>query len=338
MNLSDRLAAAWYAPGVTPLAIALLPLALLFGAASALRRVAYSSGIASSATLPVPVIVVGNIAVAGSGKTPLTRALAEALAARGWRPGIVSRGYGGDEAGPRAVAFGDDPRRVGDEPPLLAASGFPVWIGHDRVVAARSLLTAHPECNVLISDDGLQHYALRRDFEIAAIDAARGFGNGWLLPAGPLREPRSRLRQVDAVVTLVASASPGSSGDGRETSMWQEPLPWRNLVDANAVADPSRWRTGELHAIAGIANPQRFFDLLRSLGLDPVCHGFPDHHRYRREEIDFPRATAILMTEKDAVKCTTFAGARCWYLPIRARIDPALVNRVERKLRGRQAA
>ena len=338
MNLSDRLAAAWYAPALTPLAVALLPLSLLFGAASALRRLAYNSGIASSPALPVPVIVVGNIAVGGSGKTPLTRALAEALAARGWRPGIVSRGYGGDEAGPRAVAIGDDPFQVGDEPPLLAASGFPVSIGRDRVATARSLLTAHPECNVLISDDGLQHYALRRDFEIAAIDAARGFGNGWLLPAGPLREPRSRLRQVDAVVTLVASASPGSSGDGRETNMWHEPLPWRNLVDASAVADFSHWRAGELHAIAGIANPQRFFDLVRSLGLDPVCHAFPDHHRYRREEIDFPRATAILMTEKDAVKCTTFAGARCWCLPIRARIDPALVDRVERKLRGRQAA
>ena len=338
MNLSDRLAAAWYAPALTPLAVALLPLALVFGATSALRRLAYSTGIASSAALPVPVIVVGNIAVAGSGKTPLTRALAEELAARGWRPGIVSRGYGGDEAGPRAVAIGDDPRQVGDEPPLLAASGFPVWIGRDRAAAARALLAAHPECNVVISDDGLQHYALARDFEIAAIDAARGFGNGWLLPAGPLRESPSRLREVDAVVTLVASASQISSGDGRETTMWHESLPWRNIVDANAVADLSRGQTGELHAIAGIANPQRFFELVKSFGLDPVCHAFPDHHRYRREEIDFPRATAILMTEKDAVKCATFADARCWYLPIRARIDPALVDRVERKLRGRQAA
>ncbi|HSS70567.1 MAG TPA: tetraacyldisaccharide 4'-kinase [Casimicrobiaceae bacterium] len=338
MNLSDRLTGAWYAPALTPITLALLPLSLLFGATSALRRLVYRTGIASSAALPVPVIVVGNIAVAGSGKTPLTRALAEALSARGWRPGILSRGYGGVEAGPRAVAIDDDPRQVGDEPPLLAASGFPVWIGRDRAAAARALLAVHPECDVLVSDDGLQHYALRRNFEIAAIDGARGFGNGWLLPAGPLREPRSRLREVDAVVTLVASASQDSSGDGRETKMWHEPLPWRNIVDANAIADLSRWRTGELHAIAGIANPQRFFDLVKSFGLDPVCHVFPDHHRYGREEIDFPRATAILMTEKDAVKCMTLADARCWYLPIRARIDPALVDRVERKLRGRQAA
>jgi tetraacyldisaccharide 4'-kinase len=338
MNLSDRLAAAWYAPALTPLAVALLPLSLLFGVASALRRWAYSSGIASRTALRVPVIVVGNIAVAGSGKTPLTRALAEALAARGWRPGIVSRGYGGDEAGPRGVAIGDDPARVGDEPLLLATSGYPVWIGRDRVAAGRALLAARPECNVLISDDGLQHYALRRDFEIVAIDAARGFGNGRLLPAGPLREPRSRLHEVDAVVTLVASASPASSSDSRETEMWHDPLPWRNLVDASALADLSRWEAGEVHAIAGIANPQRFFDLVKSLGLDPSCHAFPDHHRYRREEIDFPSATAILMTEKDAVKCTAFADARFWYLPIRARIDPALVDRVERTLRGRQTA
>ena len=338
MNLSDRLAAAWYAPALTPLAVALLPLSLLFGVASALRRRAYSAGIASRTALPVPMIVVGNIMVGGSGKTPLTRALAEALAARGWRPGIVSRGYSGNEAGPRSVAIGDDPARVGDEPPLLAASGYPVWIGRDRVAAGRALLAAHPERDVLISDDGLQHYALRRDFEIAAIDAARGFGNGWLLPAGPLREPRSRLSEVDAIVTLVASPSPALGSDGRETEMWHDPLPWRNLVDASAVADLSRWEAGEVHAIAGIANPQRFFDLVKRLGLDPSCHAFPDHHRYRREEIDFPGATAILMTEKDAVKCTAFADARFWYLPIRARIDPALVDRVERTLRGRQAA
>jgi tetraacyldisaccharide 4'-kinase len=338
VSLAERLLADWYAPRLTPLTAALLPLSLLFRAAVALRRWAYRAGIAPSASLPVPVIVVGNIIVGGSGKTPLTVALAEGLGARGWRPGIVSRGYGGDDSEPRAVSEDDDPDRVGDEPLLLATAGFPVWIGRNRVAAARLLLAAHPENDVVLSDDGLQHYALRRDFEIAAIDDSRSLGNGRLLPAGPLREPPSRLREVDAVVTLVASASPPSTGDGRETRMGHEPLPWRNLVDASAIADLSAWRTGRLHAIAAIANPQRFFDLLKSLGFDPVCHVFPDHHRYRREEIEFAGATAILMTEKDAVKCKPFADARCWYLPIRARIDPALVDRVERKLRGRQAA
>jgi tetraacyldisaccharide 4'-kinase len=336
VRLADQLLAAWYAPRLAPLTAALLPLSLLFRAIVAIRRWAYRARLASSASLPVAVIVVGGITVGGAGKTPLTRALAEALASRGWRPGIVSRGYGGDGAGPRAVAVGNDPVRVGDEPLLLAVTGFPVWIGRDRVAAAQSLLAAHPECNVVVSDDGLQHYALARDFEIAAIDGARGLGNGHLLPAGPLREPRSRLSEVDAVVTLVASASAAAGDDGREAAVWHEPLQWRNLVDSSAVADASRWRS--VHAIAGIANPQRFFDLVRNLGINPVCHAFPDHHRYRREELAFAGADAILMTEKDAVKCMAFGDARCWYLPIRARIDPALVDRVERKLRGRQAA
>ena len=335
MRLAEQLLAAWYAPRLTPLTAALVPLSLLFRAVVAIRRRAYRARLVPSASLPVAVIVVGGITIGGAGKTPLTRALAEALAPRGWRPGIVSRGYGGDDAGPRAVTVGDDPAQVGDEALLLAATGFPVWIGRDRVAAAQSLLAAHPECNVVVSDDGLQHYALARDFEIAAIDGARRLGNAHLLPAGPLREPRSRLNQVDAVVTLMASASGAAANDGRETTMWHEPLPWRNLVDKSAAADASRWRN--VHAIAGIANPQRFFDLIR-LGISPVCHIFPDHHRYRREEIAFAGADAILMTEKDAVKCRAFADARCWYLPIRARIDPALVDRVERKLRGRQAA
>lgn len=338
MSLADRLVAAWYEPTLTPLAAAMLPLSLLFRCAVALRRWAYRTGLLSSFAPSVPVVVVGGIVVGGSGKTPLTCALAQALAARGWHPGIVSRGHGGDGSGPRPVGVGDDPSRVGDEPPLLATTGFPVWIGRDRVGASRSLIAAHPECNVLLSDDGLQHYALRRNFEIAAIDGSRGLGNAHLLPAGPLREPRSRLGEVDAVVTLMATQSGTTPGDGRETAMWHEPMAWRNLVDMQAVADLAKWRVGVVHAVAGIANPRRFFDLLRDLGLRPVCHAFPDHHRYSRGDIEFTDAVAILMTEKDAVKCAAFADARCWCLPIRARIDPALVERVERRLHGRQTA
>jgi len=338
MSLADRLVAAWYAPTLTPLAAAMLPLSLLFRGAVALRRWAYRIGLFPSSAPPVPVVVVGGIVVGGSGKTPLTCALAQALAARGWRPGIVSRGHGGDQSGPRAAAVGDDPSRVGDEPPLLATTGFPVWIGRDRAGAARALVAAHPECNVLLSDDGLQHYALRRNFEIAAIDGSRGLGNARLLPAGPLREPRSRLREVDAVVRLTGTQYDTPAGDGRETAMWHEPLAWRNLVDARVVADLAGWRAGVVHAVAGIANPQRFFDLLRDLGLRPVCHAFPDHHRYARGDIEFGDAVAILMTEKDAVKCAAFADAHCWCLPIQARIDSALVDRVERMLHGRQTA
>ena len=340
MALSERLVAAWYAPGLTPLTAALLPLSFLFRAATALRRGAYRRGLLPSAWLPVPVVVVGSIVVGGVGKTPLVRALGAALAQRGWRPGIVSRGYGGSNAAPRAVATKDDPAVVGDEPLLFAADALPVWIGRDRVAAARALLAAHPDCNIILADDGLQHCKLRRSFEIAVIDKARGFGNGALLPAGPLREPRSRLERVDAVVWLVSGSSPASMRDaaGRETVMTHEPLPWRNLARPDAVADPGAWRAGGIHAIAGIGNPSRFFDLVRRLGFDPVCHRFPDHHRYVPADLEFPDAVAILMTEKDAVKCAAFADARCWCLPIRARIDPALIARLERTIRGRQAA
>jgi tetraacyldisaccharide 4'-kinase len=337
---SERLVAAWYAPGLTPLTAALLPLSFLFRAATALRRWAYRTGLLRSTWLPVPVVVVGSIVVGGAGKTPLVRALCTALAEKGWRPGIVSRGYGGRNANPRAVVPKDDPAVVGDEPLLFAADASPIWIGRDRVAAARALLAAHPDRDIIVADDGLQHYALRRNFEIAVIDEARGLGNGAVLPAGPLREPRSRLENVDALARLISGGppSPIRDGEGRETTMTHEPLPWRNLARPDAVADPGAWRAGVIHAIAGIGNPERFFDLLRRLGLAPVCHPFPDHHRYAPADLDFPDAAAILMTEKDAVKCAAFADARCWCLPIRASIDPALIARLERTIRGRKAA
>ncbi len=340
MAFSDRLVAAWYAPGLTPLTAALLPLSLLVRAVVAIRRCAYRQGLLRSAWLPVPVIVVGSIVIGGVGKTPLVRALGAALAQQGRRPGVVSRGYGGRNRTPRAVAPGDDPAVVGDEPLLIAADGLPVWIGCDRVAAARALLAAHPDCDAILADDGLQHYALRRNFEIAVIDQGRGFGNGRMLPAGPLREPQGRLAQVDALVRLAVGGTASSQGGdaGRDTGMTYEPLPWRNVTRPEAVADCAAWRTEVIHAVAGIGNPMRFFALLRRLGLDPICHAFPDHYRYRPADLAFPDATAILMTEKDAVKCAAFADGRCWYLPIRARIEPALIALLERTIRGRQAA
>ncbi|MEP7180618.1 MAG: tetraacyldisaccharide 4'-kinase [Betaproteobacteria bacterium] len=338
MRFADRLVAAWYAPRVTALPALLAPLSWVFGAAAAARRGLYRAGVLAAVRLPVPVIVVGNITAGGAGKTPLVLALVAALSERGWRPGIVSRGYGGSNVLPRAVAPGDDSEVVGDEPLLLAASGHPVWIGRRRADAAQALVAAHPECNVIVADDGLQHYALARSVEIAVIDAARGVGNGLLLPAGPLREPRARLDTVDAIVRLVAWGAPLAAMAGRESAATLEPLPWRNVARPDAVADPAAWRAGEVHAIAGIGNPQRFFDLVRALGVAPVCHAFADHHRYTPADIAFPGATAILMTEKDAVKCAGFADARCWCLPVRARIDPLQVDLIEDKLRGFQAA
>jgi tetraacyldisaccharide 4'-kinase len=336
MRFSERLTAAWYRPRLTPLTAALWPASVLFRGAVALRRLLYRAGVLGSSAMRVPVIVVGSIVVGGTGKTPLARALAAALAKAGWRPGLVARGYGGNNAAPRPVGRSDDPSVVGDESLLLAADGFPVWVGHDRAAAASSLLAADPRCDVVIADDGLQHYALRRDFEIAVIDAARGLGNGAMLPAGPLREPRGRLAEVNAVVRLVSADAPSESEGS--SAMRYEALPWVNLARPGEAADLEAWRRGQIHALAGIGDPDRFFAELRRLGLDPICHAFSDHHRFVPDDVRLPGATAILMTEKDAVKCVAFADERFWYLPIRARIDPALVTSLTTIIRGRKTA
>ena len=339
MDPAQRLVATWYMPRVTPLAALLWPLSILYRFLVAARRVLFRVGLLRSHRLPVPVIVVGNINVGGVGKTPLTHALAEQLMQRGFTPGIVSRGYRGSNVSPRAVVEGDDPKVVGDEPLLHATAGFPVWIGRDRADAARGLLRAEPGCDVIVADDGLQHYALVRTMEIAVVDASRGFGNGLMLPAGPLREPVSRLTDVDAVVRLVARDVPRpAAASGAQTLMTHEPLPWRNLVQPDRVADPAQWRGKEIHALSGIGNPQRFFDMVASLGITAHCHAFPDHHDFAAGDIAFPGADAILMTQKDAVKCMAFADERCWYLPLRAVVDPALVALVLEKIRGFKAA
>jgi len=335
MTFAERLVATWYTPRVTPLAALLWPLSILYRLLVALRRALFRFGLLRSHRLPAPVIVVGNINVGGVGKTPLTHALAEKLLQRGFTPGIVSRGYRGSNVMPRAVVVGDDPGVVGDEPLLHAAAGFPVWIGRDRVAAGRGLLRAEPGCDVIVADDGLQHYALARTMEIAVVDASREFGNGLMLPAGPLREPVSRLAEVDAVVRLVAGDPPRvAAASGAQTLMTHEPLPWRNLVRPDRVADPAHWRGKEIHALSGIGNPQRFFDMVASLGIAARCHAFPDHHDFAAGDIAFPGACAILMTQKDAVKCLAFADERCWFLPLRAVVDPALVALVLEKIRG----
>jgi tetraacyldisaccharide 4'-kinase len=334
MTLVSHLVAAWYEPRLTPLTTALTPLAMLFRGVVALRRVLYRAGVLRSERLSVPVVVVGNITVGGSGKTPLTIALSKALAAHGWRPGIVSRGYGAGSVAPRAVGADATADAVGDEPMLLARTGFPVWVGSNRPRAAHDLLTAHPGCTVIVADDGLQHYALARDVELAVVDASRGLGNGWQLPAGPLREPASRLGDMDAVVRLGGTSASGSK---REFAMTLVGDRFVRVNARTATATADAFRTGTVHAVAGIGNPQRFFDHLRALGIAATCHAFPDHHRFTPNELALPEATAILMTEKDAVKCTGFADDRCWALPVRAVVDSALVTLVEEKLRGSQA-
>jgi tetraacyldisaccharide 4'-kinase len=336
MSFADRLVAAWYAPHLTPLAAALAPLSVVFRVIVALRRALYRSGLFRSQRLSVPAVVIGNVTVGGSGKTPLTMALARALKARGWRPGIVSRGYGGATGTPRAVDAGSSADEVGDEPVLLARTGMPVWVGRDRFAAAKALLDAHPECNVIVADDGLQHYSMARTVEIAVIDSSRGLGNGHMLPAGPLREPASRLDEVDAVVRLVRG--PATRVSPRESTM---SLSGDTFVRVNApeIAAPAEmFRVAGVHAVAGIGHPQRFFEHLRALGIDADGHAFPDHHRFTPADLDFGQAAAILMTEKDAVKCVAFADDRCWALSVLAAIDDSLLALIEEKLRGSQTA
>ena len=316
---------------LTAVSLALFPLSLVYRAVVAARRAAYAAGWPRTHRLPVPVVVVGNVTVGGTGKTPLVLWLAAFLQRNGRRPGIVSRGYGGTAATPSAVTAEADPTRVGDEPVLLARrSGCPVWVGIDRVRTARALLSANPACDVVIADDGLQHYALARDVEIAVVDGARGLGNGLMLPAGPLREPASRLMAVDAVVVNGTGAAIPVAGG---LAMRLEGRNLRNVFQPQRVVGAEHLRGRRVHAIAGIGNPQRFFAHLREIGLDFEAHAFPDHHAYTPDELAFPGAEAIVMTEKDAVKCAAFASERHWVVPVDAVPDDELGELVLRKLR-----
>jgi len=321
---------------VTPLAVLLYPLSLAFRLAVATRRALYRSGLLHSTRLPVPVVVVGNISAGGTGKTPLVLWIAAFLAGRGLRPGIVSRGYGGRANEPRAVRADSDPALVGDEPVMLAQrSAAPVWVGSDRVAAAQALLTAHPACDVIVSDDGLQHYRLARDMEIAVVDGARGFGNGWMYPAGPLREPQSRLASVNAVI--VNGGRPAGMLI-RAPAIFRMTLRgsrFRNLLDPVRRVGAEHFTGRNVHAVAGIGHPQRFFSHLAQFGLDVTPHAFPDHHPYTVADLAPCNGQDVVMTEKDAVKCHRFANARWWVLTVDADVDiefkDALLYGIERR-------
>ncbi|MEP6656490.1 MAG: tetraacyldisaccharide 4'-kinase [Betaproteobacteria bacterium] len=325
MTLRERLAEAWYAPRLTPLAAALSPLAALFAGLVGTRRLLYRIGLLPRERLPVPVLVVGNITAGGTGKTPLVMALARALEGRGWHPGVVSRGHGrGGGWDVRVVDEAATVAMVGDEPLLMARNGIRVAVGARRAEAGRAMLAAYPQCDLLIADDGLQHYALARDVEIAVVDGARGCGNGMHLPAGPLRESPRRLRTVDVVV--VNGDDRGLATRRGAFSLHLAGELFTSVLQPAHTVRASAFTGAHVHAIAGIGRPERFFETLRDLGLTPICHPYPDHHRYTREELALPGATAILMTEKDAVNCADAADERCWYLPVVATIDAALVD------------
>ncbi len=301
------------------LLLGLYPLSLLFAALVALRRRLYRLGLLKAARLPVPVIVVGNLTVGGAGKTPLVLALVAWLRQAGYRPGLISRGYGGAAREPMPVSADSDPALVGDEPVLLARrAACPVWIGRARAEAGRRLLARHPQVDVLLADDGLQHLALARDMEIVVVDGRRAFGNGRLLPAGPLREPLSRLAGVDAVVV-----NGGSLPDlpVPTFAMALRGAEFVNLADPARVVDAAHFHGRRLHALAGIGDPARFFERLRELGLDIEAHAFPDHHPYTAA--DLPAGT-LVMTQKDAVKCAAFARPDDWFLSVDAELDAGL--------------
>ncbi|MBS0322279.1 MAG: tetraacyldisaccharide 4'-kinase [Proteobacteria bacterium] len=316
------------------LACLLLIPAGLFLVLATLRRSLYRSGLLRGDRLSVPVVMVGNIIAGGAGKTPLTLHLARMLKMAGRRPGIVSRGHGG--AG-QVMEVGADsaPAAVGDEPLLLRSrASCPVFVGRKRATAARALLAAYPETDVILCDDGLQHYALARDIEIAVFDR-RGLMNGWPLPAGPLREMPARLREVDAVVF---NGDP--AGIPRHPHVFHMTLMGDRF---HLLGDPSRHFTAadlagmKLHAVAGISDPGRFFDHLASLGLTPECHPFPDHHPYVAADIAFT-GDAILATEKDAVKLHGLALLPVWVLPVDACLSPDLARFVLEKLDGPPSA
>lgn len=314
MALADTLQAAWYEgrrpPGWT------LPLASLYGALSTRRRRRYREGALASVRLPVPVVVVGNITAGGTGKTPLTLALVAALSARGWRPGVVSRGYGGTQREPALLDATPDPARFGDEPCLIRASGVPVAVGRDRPAAAQKLVDVG--CDVIIADDGLQHYRLARDVEICVIDGVRRFGNGRLLPAGPLREPASRAQEVDFRICN----GPAEAGEYPMTLAGGEAVA---LVDGVARTLAS-FAGRPVHAVAAIGHPQRFFDSLRRQGLQVVAHPFPDHHAFTATDFAFADGMPVLMTDKDAIKCRAFACPDWWRVPVRAVLPEAFVE------------
>ncbi|HDK38500.1 MAG TPA: tetraacyldisaccharide 4'-kinase [Thiolapillus brandeum] len=317
----------WY--GNNLLRYLLLPLSVIFWLVSGFRRLLFVLRLRKIHRFPVPVIVVGNITVGGTGKTPLVVWLSKHLQSLGYRPGIVARGYGGKASHwPQQVRADSDPVMVGDEAVLLARlSGCPVCVAPKRADAVQELLK-YTQCNIVLSDDGLQHYAMGRDMEIVVIDGQRGLGNGYLLPAGPLRELPGRLRRADLLI---------SNGP------WQEDVPVMNieepqllpLLDLSTQPHPLSQAADEtVHAVAGTGNPQRFFAMLERHGLKVIPHAFPDHHGYSRGELQFDDDLPVLMTEKDAVKYARFAGNKHWLVRIGVVPDDKFVTKLDELLQG----
>jgi tetraacyldisaccharide 4'-kinase len=333
----------WYRESAGP--SLLQPLAWLYGLISRLRRHAYARGWLNTQRVGKPVIVVGNLTVGGTGKTPLVAWLAEQLSASGLKVGIVSRGYGRSQRAPQVVHVESGWRDVGDEPLLLRQlTGCDTVVAQDRFAGARHLVALGVD--VVIADDGLQHLRLARDCEIVVVDGARGFGNGRLLPAGPLREPACRVREASVVVVNgVPEHASLLAGEGRlapttlQMSLYGGEA---HRLDGLAGPQPLQHFSGKrVHAVAGIGNPSRFFRDLRARGIEVIEHPFADHHPFVAADLTFDDDLPVLMTQKDAVRCRSLANERLWYVPVVARFGDAegreLLNRVVHTLAPTQA-
>lgn len=317
MKLSERIQHAWY-QGHPALSL-LWPLEMLYRAVVQRKRARFLRGDSATYRAPVPVIVVGNITVGGTGKTPLILWLIEQCRTQGVRVGVVSRGYGARPASfPWTVSAADTAEQAGDEPLLIVQrSGVPLVIAPDRAQAVQQLLAEHT-LDIILSDDGLQHYGLARDLELVLIDAARGLGNQRCLPAGPLREPPERLQSVDAVLFNGAEQDHDSG-----FAMRLQPTEWVHVRSGRREPLSYFPARQKMHAVAGIGNPQRFFKTLEGLNWQPIAHAFADHAQFTAQDLQFADDLPVVMTEKDAVKCREFASDHCWYLQVAAQPSPA---------------
>jgi len=321
--------------------LALRLLSLIFSRLIHLRYWAYRVGLLKTKHVRVPVVVVGNITMGGTGKTPLLIFLAQALMRQGLHPAVLSRGYGGSAKRPQRVNADSDVSVAGDEPVMMAQQlDCPVWIGRRRAQAAEQLLQAHHEVDVILCDDGLQHYALARDMEIVVFDAQRGVGNARLFPAGPLREPLSRLKCADVAVF---------NGEGEQDALLKQALQsitrfTMHLVPEHLVAlsdstqriSLERFKHQKIFAVAGIGHPERFFNLLRQHGLQVHGLSFPDHHPYTHTDFSGLSHKPVVMTEKDAVKCRQLHLKDAWYLPVTAEVSQQLVKLVIQKIKAKR--